>query len=79
MSKTDDRTVGTRWYLDGRPGAVYSDPAPTGFFSFHFDGEGFASNMNMNDEHDWVPCDETEVELAHERARITLAKMGIKI
>ncbi len=76
---TPTLNVGDRWYVDGKPGSVYTLPAPTGFYNFHFDGAGFASNMNTNDAHDWKPCAQTEVELSHERARVALAKLGIKI
>jgi hypothetical protein len=71
---------GERWYVDGKPGTVYIDPYPTGYFTFHYDGAGFGTNMNANDLADnWERCEESAKDLQTARAREALAKLGIKI
>ena len=71
---------GERWYVEGRAGTVNSEPYPTGYFTFHYDGNGFANNMNANDlGADWERCEESAIELSTARARKALAKLGITI
>ncbi len=71
---------GERWYVEGRAGTVNSNPAGTGYFTFHYDGNGFADNMNVHDlGPDWERCTESAKDLQTERARKALAKLGIKI
>ena len=53
MADTPEIVEGERWYLDRRAGTVNSVPAPTGYFTFVFDGAMFADSMNINDDHEW--------------------------
>lgn len=71
---------GERWYVDGRPGTVNSTPYPSGYFTFHYDGAGFATNMNVESVGiGWERCEESAKDLQTARARIAAAKLGIKI
>ena len=71
---------GERWYVEGRAGTVNSEPYPTGYFTFHYDGNGFATNMNANDlGADWERCEESAVDLQKARARATAKRMGFKL
>ena len=76
---TPELVKGERWYRDGRPGSVNSEPYATGYYTFHFDGEGFATNSNTADEHTWQHCTKTAVELQQEKGREQAARMGIKL
>jgi len=76
---TPELVEGERWYRDGKPGTVYSLPAPTGYYSFHFDGAGFTTSSNTNDEHTWERCDESAVDLQKAIVRAKLAEQGIRI
>jgi hypothetical protein len=73
---TPELVKGERWYVDGKPGEVYSEPYATGYYTFHFDDDGFASNMNTADAHEWQHCTKTRVELQKERAQANLDKLG---
>ena len=76
----DQIQEGERWYVEGRAGTVNSNPAGTGYFTFHYDGNGFADNMNTNDlGADWERCEESAKDLQTARARVALAKLGITI
>ena len=76
----DQITKGERWYVNGSAGTVNSNPAPTGYFTFHFDGDGFASNMNVNAlSHGWERCEESAVDLQKARARATAKRMGFNL
>lgn len=71
-------TKGDRWILNGKPGTVNSDPKGTGYFTFAFDGKGFADNFYTDDDLTWEPLDKSEIELSQERTRKILGDMGIK-
>ena len=78
--KRDELIEGERWYVDGRAGTINSAPYPSGYFTFHYDGAGFATNMNVESVGiGWERCEESAVDLQTARARRAAAKLGITI
>jgi hypothetical protein len=77
---TEQLKEGERWYVDGKPGEVYTAPYPTGYFSFHYDGKGFATSMNVGDlEDNWERCEESAYDISHAKGVAQAAKLGIKL
>lgn len=81
MTPTKDQLIeGERWYVDGRPGEVYSAPYATGYFSFHYDDKGFSDSMNVDDlGDDWERCAESAFDISHAHGVAAAAKLGIKL
>lgn len=77
---TEQLIEGERWYVDGKPGEVYSAPYATGYFSFHFDAEGFSTSMDVARlEDNWERCAESAFDISHAKGVAAAAKMGIKL
>ena len=69
-----DLEVGTRYYLDGRPGELIN-LASTGFANFVYDDKNYATNIQRDDVHEWLPCLETRVELQSAEAAEFFTKL----
>ncbi len=78
--KRDQLVEGERWYIDGRPATINSAPYPTGYFTVHYDGAGFATSMDVADMGaDWERCEESAIDLQTARARRAAKRLGIEI